>query len=329
MKNALAIVVAASACLSNPAVADILVNNTSQGFYNQAIGTALNGSSPLFPTSGDPTIDPAPEPDVSPAAAILGDWLGSPNALNGNWTGPQNIPSGWTIGTETAIVYPFEATQGLTDFLIEVGVDNGAFVWLDGVYLGGKLSPGGVVLGELTLSVASVAPGLHFLQVLREDHGGNSGFSIRVTAEPSGPLVYCTAKTSSAGCVTTISTSDLVAQPVSGAGAYLVTAMQVQELKNGLLFAGINGAANLPFNGGVLCVQPPNKRGPIMSSGGDNGLECDGSYSTLVNDGNVIPSGLDAGPGNSAWYQYWYRDPMNGAGLLGTALSNAVQLDFQ
>jgi len=141
------------------------------------------------------------------------------------------------------------------------------------------------------------------------------------------PMTYCTAKTSSAGCVTQISTSDTGAQPVSGAGDYSVTASEVQRFKNGLLFAGASGPSAIPFNGGVLCVNPPNKRGPVLGSGGSVG--CTGSFATVVNDGVTIPAGLDAGPGNSGWYQWWYRDLANGAGLLGTALSNAVQLDFQ
>jgi len=140
--------------------------------------------------------------------------------------------------------------------------------------------------------------------------------------------VYCTAKTSSEGCVAAIGTSS-AGSPVSGASDYSVTAGGVQELKNGLLFASASGAAALPFNGGVLCMNPPLKRGPVLGSGGSTPNGCNGSYATLVNDGAILPLGLDAGPGNTAQYQYWYRDPQNGAGQLGTALSNAVQLDFQ
>ena len=103
----------------------------------------------------------------------------------------------------------------------------------------------------------------------------------------------------------------------------------VQELKSGLLVAGTAGPAMLPFQGGTLCVLPPLKRSPLQSSGGMNPSGCAGAFSIEVNDGAVIPSGLDAGPGGSAWYQYWYRDPQNGVGQLGTALSNAAQLDFQ
>ena len=124
--------------------------------------------------------------------------------------------------------------------------------------------------------------------------------------------------------------SSSASQPVSGAGGYSVDATSVHSFKTGLLFAGITGPAAIPFaGGGTLCVAPPNKRGPLINSGGSGPNVCDGTYSQVVNDGMVIPAGLDAGPGNSGWYQYWYRDPANGVGNAGTALSNAIQLDFQ
>ena len=141
------------------------------------------------------------------------------------------------------------------------------------------------------------------------------------------PMIYCTPKTSSAGCTSLIATSAPADAPVSLANDYQVTCSNVQGLKNGLLFAGINGPATIPFAGGVLCVRPPTKRGPFMNSGGTSALNCTGSFSTTVNNA-IIPTGLDAGAGNTGWYQYWYRDPMNGAGSLGTALSNGVALSF-
>ncbi len=145
----------------------------------------------------------------------------------------------------------------------------------------------------------------------------------------SFPEFYCTPKLSSAFCINIIDTSDPSAQPVSGAADYAVTCFDVQGLKNGLLFAGIFGPAEAPFGGGLLCVLPPTKRGPVTNSGGSGVSSCDGTYATVVNDGLIIPFGLDAGPGVSGWYQYWYRDPQNGAGAFGTALSNGVRLDFQ
>ena len=148
-------------------------------------------------------------------------------------------------------------------------------------------------------------------------------------AGAQNPVVYCTAKPSSAGCANMITVIDPLVQPVSGAANYRVLGMQVQEGKIGLLFGSPLGAAALPFNGGTLCVQPPIKRGPIQTCSGDNALECDGMIMTTVNDGNLWPSGLDVGAGNSGWYQYYYRDPANGPGYFGTALTNAIQLDFQ
>jgi len=175
----------------------------------------------------------------------------------------------------------------------------------------------------------STADGKTFPVYMSTQNGEADIFTNVVDDGLDAPTFYCTPKTSSAGCVATLTTSSPGTQPTSGAGDYAVQTFDAQGFKNGLLFGGNTGPANTPFNGGTLCVNPPNKRGPITGSGGTNPLTCDGSYSTVVNDGTVFPAGLDAGPGNSGWYQYWYRDPDNGVGLLGTALSDAVQLDFQ
>lgn len=150
-----------------------------------------------------------------------------------------------------------------------------------------------------------------------------------VILSPRCVTIYCTPKASSAGCVTSIATTDLASGPVSGAGDYAVTATSVQGGKAGVLFASSSGAAAIPFVDGVLCASPPLKRGPLVFSGGSGPASCDGAYGQVVNDGAVIPLGLDAGPGNSGWYQWWYRDPQNGPGQLGTALSNAVELGFE
>lgn len=175
-----------------------VIDDSTLGFYNDAIGAALDGTSSLFPAPGgdDPTIDPAPEPDLSSASSVLGDWLSSPESLNANWSGPQAIPSNWASSTETAIVYEINAGgSGLENLVVEIGVNNGAFIWLDGIYQSGQLLPGGVVPGELTASLGNLTPGIHYLQILREDHSsaGNpafTGFTITATVpEPSTALL--------------------------------------------------------------------------------------------------------------------------------------------
>jgi hypothetical protein len=167
-----------------------LLDGASPGRYNAAIGTALNGTSAAFPAVGDPTLDFATAPDLSAASGALGNWLTTPATPGGSWTGPQAIPTTWAVGTETAIIYTFDAgPSGLTSFVASFGVDNGIFLWLDGAFLGGHLRPGGPILGEFQRTVTSVAPGTHYLQVLREDHGGATGYSVLVTGERQAPAI--------------------------------------------------------------------------------------------------------------------------------------------
>jgi hypothetical protein len=112
--------------------------------------------------------------------------------------------------------------------------------------------------------------------------------------------------------------------PTSGQGDWAITASGVQGMRSGLLIGGLSGPAAIPFSGGTLCVFPPQKRGLIMPSGGTQGA-CDGAYQLVVNDLS-FPQGFDAGPGRTAWYQWWYRDPPSPTGPIG--LSNALEVPF-
>jgi hypothetical protein len=168
-----------------------LIDGHTRGFYNRAIGVSLDLSDPhgLFPgadiSTGDPTIVNAVEPDLSAASGILGAWLDSPGSLNANWSvAPEAIPRYWRANQETAIVYELDAGDaGLKDVVVQIGVDNGAFVWLDGDYLGGGMAPRHAVLGEITLGLGGLDSGKHYLQILREDHGNKTDFLILVTGE--------------------------------------------------------------------------------------------------------------------------------------------------
>lgn len=173
------IALGAAACFATPIA---IINNATLGYYNQAIGNTLNGSAG-FPAVGDPLINPAPAPDLSAASAILGNWLTNPGSLNANWTGPQAIPLSWPIGTETAIVYQFNTT-GITSVIGNFGVDNGIYIWLDGAYKYGALAPGGVGTYEYpNINLGVLGAGTHYLQIMREDHGGSDGYTLLVTAD--------------------------------------------------------------------------------------------------------------------------------------------------
>jgi hypothetical protein len=177
---------AATVAVTAPAGAATLIDGATQGFYNNSIGTSLNGTSAYFPTSGDPVIDiPAGTPiDLSAAAGALGDWLTTPSTPGGSWSGLQSIPANWIVGTETAIIYAIDGgLTGLSNVVASFGIDNGIMVWLNGAFLGGHLRPGGPVAGEFTLNIGNLGDGMNFLQILREDHGGSTGYSVSVTGD--------------------------------------------------------------------------------------------------------------------------------------------------
>jgi hypothetical protein len=163
-----------------------LVQTLDPGFYNNNIGNVLNGTSSAFPGPGDPTINfgPGEAPDISAAASILGGWLNQPLPnLNANWSStPILIPNSWAVGTEVAIIYVFE-TGGIENLVGKFGVDNGIFVWLDGVFKGGALAGGGVIPGEHVFDLGDLAAGTHYLQLLLEDHGAVNGYTVDISAD--------------------------------------------------------------------------------------------------------------------------------------------------
>ena len=95
----------------------------------------------------------------------------------------QAIPSTWAVNTETAIIYEIGAGAGLENVGLSLGVDNGIFVWLDGTYLFGTRRAGGSSPGEYVLALPDLTAGAHYLQIMREDHGGQTGYAIQLTAD--------------------------------------------------------------------------------------------------------------------------------------------------
>ena len=168
----------------------VLVDDASKGFYSNALSTIHDGTQEQFPLAnvagGDPVIFRAAEPDLAVVADILRDWLSqSPLPVNANWSELQPVPSAWPANTETAIIYPIEAGQeGISNFKGEFGVDNGIFVWVNGQFKFGALAPGGALRIEYTdIDIGSMPPGLNFIQILREDHGGPASFTVELTGD--------------------------------------------------------------------------------------------------------------------------------------------------
>ncbi len=146
--------------------------------------------------------------------------------------------------------------------------------------------------------------------------GSVNGFQLVHTS--GGPGVYCTAKTTSTGCVPKIGATGT---PSASAGSgFVVKSTQVEPLNVGIFFYGKTGPAALPFQGGFLCVQPPVLRTGPMSAGA--GGACGGMYSIDFN--AYVASGVDPGliSGAAVWMQNWFRDPPHP--IAGTGLSDAL-----
>ena len=187
-------VVAALCCVSSNANAVPIVTNATTGYYNNGLGTLLDtfGVNDPFPCAnvgcGDNSLVFAAAPNLTAAAGPLGTWLTNAAPSGGAWSAtPQGIPGSWAVNTETAIVYAINAGSGLINVNLSLGVDNGIFVWLNGAYLFGARAGGGSTLGEYSLALSNLV-GINYLQILREDHGGATGYDILLTADRVVPI---------------------------------------------------------------------------------------------------------------------------------------------
>jgi hypothetical protein len=193
---------------------------------------------------------------------------------------------------------------------LEYSVDGGPFTAVAMNWSGGQLFRGeipGSILGTISYRVRAT------------DEHGNTGTSVTKSynTSPSGcsgaPVVYCTAKTNSLGCLPTIESSGI---PSASAGSgFVVVGANVRNNKSGLLFYGVNGRASTPFQNGFLCVLSPIKRTPAVSAGGTpTGNDCTGAYSIDMNAFAVgalggTPLAALTVAGTVVDCQFWGRDP--------------------
>lgn len=190
-------------------------------------------------------------------------------------------------------------------------------------------------LGVLNVALHSipVVPGTWTLECydwwLSSDHGTFTSWELHGDLA-STPVTYCTAGTSTNGCVPAIQAS---AQPsVSFANACMLSVANVEGQKSGLLFYGTNnsGFSRSPWGGGTsyLCAKAPTQRTTAQNSGGTLST-CNGQ---LGLDWNAYQSANPAALGNpwaagaKVFAQAWYRDPL---AAKTTNLSNAVEMTYQ
>jgi hypothetical protein len=183
--KALAVAALAAVFAGTADAAVTLIDGSTQGYYNAQLGD-LHGvglSSELFPGANCSTGDPSMLPNTAEPTWLgpnIGTWLGNFAPTGGGWsTGLVSIPAQWKVNDETAIVYVLDGGKaGLSNVEFDLGVDNGLFVWIDGIFKLGAMAPYGSNLGEYHLDLGSLSAGKHFVQILREDHGGSTDFDI-------------------------------------------------------------------------------------------------------------------------------------------------------
>jgi hypothetical protein len=190
--------------VATSAQADVLIPNGAGGLYNSGLGDfgadpflnnpAQNGQGGVRMflaanvTQGDPNQVFTTAPNFSGASAsilsALGSWLSNPAAPGGTWASVASVTPNWAVNTETAIIYTLDGgAGGLANVVLSVGVDNGVFVWVDGVFRFGATAPGGASPGEYTVNIGALSSGLHHVQVLRTDHGSATDFHLQVTGD--------------------------------------------------------------------------------------------------------------------------------------------------
>jgi hypothetical protein len=119
---------------------------------------------------------------------------------------------------------------------------------------------------------------------------------------------YCTSKISSSGCVPVMFAQG---QPsLTNPGLFTVSASQLEDNQNGLMFFGTTGQNNFPFQGGFQCVSIPLHRLLIQNTGGSG--PCTGGMAYNLGDFLAQPTG---GPliivGATVNVQTWFRDPLS------------------
>jgi len=135
-------------------------------------------------------------------------------------------------------------------------------------------------------------------------------------------VTYCTAGTTSNGCLPAIATSGVPS--ASASTGFDLSATQLEGQRQGLFFYSLSGPSASAWGASLLCVKSPTQRMGAQSSGGVNG-QCDGVFLTDWNAFRAShPSALGQpfSGGETVWAQAWFRDP---PAPKSTNLSNAVR----
>ncbi len=101
-----------------------------------------------------------------------------------------------------------------------------------------------------------------------------------------------------------------------GQGVLQLSAQEVPAGVNGLIAMSLDGSGAIPFGDSVLCLKSPIIRLPVASSVGgvlDTTIDWTGTAAAIH-------------PGQTWFFQTWYRDPA--AGLSGFGVSEGLRIEF-
>ena len=143
------------------------------------------------------------------------------------------------------------------------------------------------------------------------------------------PLTYCTPKTNSLGCIPSI--GFIGSSSATAGSGFTLLASNVRNNKPGLLIYTNNGAASIPFQGGLRCVESPVRRSIQLNAGGNPAPanDCSGVYSLDMNAFAIgavggIPASYLIVPGTQVNVQGWGRD-QGFAAPNNSTLTNALE----
>jgi hypothetical protein len=135
--------------------------------------------------------------DATAATTFGGDTTG--------WTSTSYDDSGWSEGatlfgnadygigapaTEWAAEYDpkvrktIDAGAGINGAMLDIAIDNGYDLYLDGVLLDSQNAEGYTYRWEYSVALGNLSAGLHTIALQLEDHGGITGFDAQLTGEP-------------------------------------------------------------------------------------------------------------------------------------------------
>jgi hypothetical protein len=243
----------------------------------------------------------------------------------GTYVGFEQNAVPWTLTASGAGITTGTGTPSLVefpDFPLAMGVTGFAcrIIGAGHTYTNGNGTNQFVANADLSITLGKSQSTL-FSSAPISPRIWNGGFRYNCSA----PFAYCTAGTSTHGCVPSISATGVAS--VSASSGFVIDIANVEGMKQGLIFYGISGQKSTPWGTGgtsFLCVKAPTQRMPGQGSGGTIGL-CDGTLSTDWLDfiathptatGNPFSAGVvvDA--------QGWYRDP---PAVKTTNLSDALE----